>query len=145
MQGAGTSQCTATYTLQVHNGGFLPVDDVYANLSFSVQGTTFLSAGTPQVNIPPGATIPIVVTFPNVNASSSGGSTLAACYPQYESLAGATTAVLNGKFTSNLGGIIPIATSFSMNVPLNGSGGLPFLGGSGSGQPGGSGGIPGFP
>jgi hypothetical protein len=138
-----TDPCLAIYTIEVHNGGILPLDSVHAELNFSVGTTQFLSAGVPVANVPVGQTVPLHVTVPHINTSSS--SSLASCaLPDLQGLATATTANLTGTFTANLGGLIPIKVYFSTIVPLNGSAGLPIVGGLG-GTSGGTGGLPGFP
>ncbi|MDG6988744.1 MAG: hypothetical protein JRN21_05385 [Nitrososphaerota archaeon] len=140
--------CLAIYTVEVHNGGILPLDGVRADLNFSVGGTTFLTAGVPVANVPPGQTVTMHVTFPDikVNASSpSSVSSLAGCaLPDLQSLSTATSANLTGTFTADLGGLIPISARFSTDVPINGSASLPIIGGLG-GTSSGTGGLPGLP
>lgn len=131
-QGPGPNSCTLTYSIDIHNGGFLPLNDVYGNLSFSVQGTRILSAGAGPVNIPPGSTVTIDVNFPNISASVPSPTATSNCPSELLGLVGAQSADLLGRFTTNLGGLIPIAASVEATVPLNSSGGIPFLGGNGS-------------
>ncbi len=132
--------CLAIYTVEVHNGGILPLDGVHAEMNFSVGTTQFLSAGVPVANVPVGQTVPLHVTVPHINTSSSSSFLASCALPDLQGLATATTANLTGTFTANLGGLIPIKVYFSTLVPLNGSAGLPIPGGLG-----GTGGLPGFP